>query len=150
MALGSFGSLSPASANHWAKRAKGSPSGCNLVSSMIITWGSNIGFYSIDSAILRANFNLASTDLYRHDSPCDHGVIWGSASGFLNGLMTMLTRKILVAALVGGLGIAPLAGCAQGGGSYSDESVGTVLGAVGGAAAGAAIGNGNWWAIGAG
>ena len=62
----------------------------------------------------------------------------------------MWTPKKLAAALVGGLGVAPLAGCAQGGGSYSNEGVGTVLGAVGGAATGATLGSGKWWAIGAG
>ncbi len=63
----------------------------------------------------------------------------------------MSTRNLIIITLVAALGTAPLAGCASNGtGSYSDESVGTVLGAVGGAAAGAALGSGKWWAIGAG
>jgi len=44
-------------------------------------------------------------------------------------------------------------GCASssgGGGGFSSEQTGTVLGALGGAAAGYALGDGEWWAIGAG
>jgi surface antigen len=69
----------------------------------------------------------------------------------LDGMAIMSMRKLMTVILVTALGAAPLAGCASNGtGSYSDESVGTVLGAVGGAAAGAALGGGKWWAIGAG
>ena len=62
----------------------------------------------------------------------------------------MLLRKGLSLSLGTILAFWSLAGCTNSGGGYSDESVGTVLGAVGGAAAGAALGDGKWWAIGAG
>lgn len=51
------------------------------------------------------------------------------------------------------LALSVLGGCASsngGGGGISGEQTGTVLGALGGAAAGYALGDGNWWAIGAG
>jgi surface antigen len=61
----------------------------------------------------------------------------------------MITRTVISAMLA----LSLLSGCASSGGGgsgYSDESVGTVLGALGGAAIGAAAGDGKWWAIGAG
>ena len=50
------------------------------------------------------------------------------------------------------LALSLVTGCASSGGSggITKEQGGTVLGALGGAAAGAALGDGNWWAIGAG
>ena len=60
----------------------------------------------------------------------------------------MMLRKLMS----GFLAMSLLAGCADssGGGGITKEQGGTVLGALGGAAAGAALGDGNWWAIGAG
>jgi surface antigen len=60
----------------------------------------------------------------------------------------MMLRKILSALLA----LSLLTGCASSGGSggITREQGGTVLGTLGGAVAGAALGDGNWWAIGAG
>jgi surface antigen len=60
----------------------------------------------------------------------------------------MMLRRVVSAVLA----VALLAGCASsgGGGGITKEQGGTVLGALGGAAAGAALGDGEWWAIGAG
>src|SRR4029450_6938438 len=60
----------------------------------------------------------------------------------------MMLRQVGCALLAPAL----LAGCASsgGGGGITKEQGGTVLGALGGAAAGAALGDGKWWAIGAG
>jgi surface antigen len=54
----------------------------------------------------------------------------------------MMTRKTMSALLA----LALVAGC----GGITKEQGGTALGALGGGAAGAALGDGNWWAIGAG
>jgi surface antigen len=59
----------------------------------------------------------------------------------------MMLRKLMSALMA----VALLGGCASpGGGGITKEQGGTVLGALGGAAAGAALGDGKWWAIGAG
>ena len=56
----------------------------------------------------------------------------------------MMSRKLLSAFLA----LSLVTGCA--GSGITKEQGGTALGALGGAAAGAALGDGNWWAIGAG
>jgi len=60
----------------------------------------------------------------------------------------MMLRNV-ISALVA---LTLVTGCASsdGSGGITKEQGGTVLGALGGAAAGAALGDGNWWAIGAG
>ena len=59
----------------------------------------------------------------------------------------MMLRNV-ISALVA---LTLITGCASsGGGGITKEQGGTALGALGGAAAGAALGDGNWWAIGAG
>lgn len=59
----------------------------------------------------------------------------------------MMLRNLLSALLA----LSLVTGCASsGGGGITKEQGGTALGALGGAAAGAALGDGNWWAIGAG
>lgn len=60
----------------------------------------------------------------------------------------MMLRTVISAFLA----LSLVTGCAGsgGGGGITKEQGGTVLGALGGAAAGAALGDGNWWAIGAG
>ena len=60
----------------------------------------------------------------------------------------MMLRKAMSALLA----LSLLTGCASSGGGsgITKEQGGTVLGALGGAAAGAALGDGKWWAIGAG
>src|SRR5262245_6876286 len=64
------------------------------------------------------------------------------------GNCSMRSRTIISAFFA----LSALAGCASSGsgGGYSDEQIGTVLGALGGAAIGAAASDGNWWAIGGG
>jgi surface antigen len=65
----------------------------------------------------------------------------------------MTLRRTLLAKTVPALvALSVLAGCtnSSGGGGFSSEQTGTVLGALGGAAAGYALGDGEWWAIGAG
>ena len=60
-----------------------------------------------------------------------------------------LSAKTLAALLA----LSVVTGCASsngGGGGITGEQTGTVLGALGGAAAGYALGDGEWWAIGAG
>ena len=59
----------------------------------------------------------------------------------------MMLRRVMSAFLA----LSLVTGCASsGGGGITKEQGGTALGALGGAAAGAALGDGNWWAIGAG
>jgi surface antigen len=61
-------------------------------------------------------------------------------------IVTTAARTVISAFLA----LSLLAGCTSSGGGVSKEQGGTVLGALGGAAAGYALGDGNWWAVGAG